>query len=329
MSSLLSRRSAAGALAVLTLVALPLPSAAASHDVPGDLITGHAPSLHPEDIAYDPTRRAFIVGSLRHGTVSVVRPDGSVRTLVNDPALVSSVGIHVDARRGRLLVANSDIGVSTKSSPQTQERLAGLGVYDLRTGRRLHYVDLGAVAGDGARHLANDIAVAPDGTAYVTDSFAPVVYRVPLRGRAGVFVRDPRLAPEGFGANGIVWQAGGLVFSRYDNGTLWRVSARNPSTLRRVAMELTLPGADGLTVRPDGALLVVTNALDGKGVDAVFTLRPSKGWRRATVVLRQDSPEPAPTTAAIGSDGRPYVLSGRIDLLLGGRPGDLFTIRRF
>ncbi|WP_157995953.1 SMP-30/gluconolactonase/LRE family protein [Thermomonospora amylolytica] len=328
MHSIVSRRSVMAGLAALALAAVPAApaSATATGTAWPEVVTGHAPSLHPEGIAYDPTRRAFLVGSMRHGTVSVVRPDGTVRTLVNDPALISSVGIKVDARNGRLLVANSDIGLSVHSAPATTERTAGLGVYDLRTGRRIRYVDLADVAADGARHMANDIAVAPDGTAYVTDSFAPVVYRVPLRGPARVHVRDSALATDGFGGNGIVWRAGGLIVGKYDDGTLWRVSS---SGLRRITLPRPLRGADGLAVRPDGALAVVINPLSAGGDSTLVTVRLTRGGTRAVIVGEQPSPEYAPSTAAIGPDGRPYVISGQMDVLLGGSTSDTFTIRRF
>ncbi|MEV4252185.1 hypothetical protein AB0J52_03335 [Spirillospora sp. NPDC049652] len=73
--------------------------------------------------------------------------------------------------RGRLLVANADPGVGVKTTPATAKHIAGVGVYDLRTGRRVRYVDLAKVAGDGGEHFGNDMAVAPDGTFYATDSF--------------------------------------------------------------------------------------------------------------------------------------------------------------
>ncbi|GAA2622169.1 hypothetical protein SMC26_32850 [Actinomadura fulvescens] len=326
MNKSLTRRTVAAALATATLSVLPVPAALAT---PSPVITGNAPSLHPEGIAYDPYRRAFLVGSVRHGTVSVVRRNGSVSTLVRDPALVSAIGIHVDARRGRLLVANADPGAGTRSSPRTQQRLAGVGIYDLSTGHRIRYVDLAAVASDGGRHLANDIAVAPDGTAYVTDSFAPIVYRVPVGGAASVFVRDVRLSSDSYGANGIVWRSGRLIIGKYDDGTLWSVSTRNAATLRQVPLDRRLPAPDGLTLRPNGALTVVNNTLSPSGANVVLTVRLFANGRRGSVVREQRSPEPVPTTAAIGPLGHPYVLSGRLDLLFAGTPSDTFTVRRF
>lgn len=150
-------------------------------------------------MAFDAARNVFLVGSLRHGTVSVVNRNGTVRTLVKDPKLVATVGIRV---KGNLLyVTNSDNGGSTKSSPKTNLKLAGLGIYDVRTGKRVRYVTLKA---DGAPHFANDVAVGPDGTAYVTDSLSATIFKVPLKGKPSVLVTDKRLGGDGFGLNGIV-----------------------------------------------------------------------------------------------------------------------------
>jgi len=64
-----------------------------------DLITGSAPRPHPEGVTYAPGEKRFLVGSVTHGTVSAVRPDGSVRTLVDDPALIMTMGLAVHAAR--------------------------------------------------------------------------------------------------------------------------------------------------------------------------------------------------------------------------------------
>ncbi|MBG0830212.1 SMP-30/gluconolactonase/LRE family protein [Planomonospora sp. ID67723] len=328
MPSISARRRLKTILTAAALASVLAPAPAASAATP-DVIEGRAPSLHPEGVAYDPTRGAYLVSSLRHGTVSVVRPDGSVRTLVDDPALISAIGIQVDAARRRLLVANADPGMGVRTSPGTQGRLAGLGIYDLASGRRTGYVDLAEVAGDSARHFANDLAVAPDGTVYVTDSFAPIVYRVPTRGEASVLLRDRRLSGgDGFGANGIAWRDGHLLIGKYDDGTLWRVPVRRPGALRQVRLDRALPGADGIVLRRDGSLVVVTNKVAASGTDAVFTVRPSAGWSRATVTGERAWPDQAPTTAAVRPDGSVHVLSGRLDLLFAGITTDTFTLRK-
>ncbi|GIG67366.1 sugar lactone lactonase YvrE [Phytomonospora endophytica] len=232
------RKSISGLLLAATVAAgvAASPASVSAHPIPA-VIEGHADSLHPEGVAYDPTRGAFLVTSLKHGTVSAVDRDGVTRTLVDDPALIETIGLQVDLPRGRILVASGDQGVGDRTSPATRDRTAGLGVYSLRTGERIAYVDLAAVAADGGGHFANDIAVAPDGTAYVTDTAAGIVYRVDVAGRASVLVRDERLTfAGGFGANGIVYRAGVLIVGNYSAGTLWRIPVARPQ-LRQVRLD--------------------------------------------------------------------------------------------
>src|SRR4051812_41151603 len=109
-----------GKSVVMALVAALLLTGAgtAAATRPPATITGHAAAVHPEGVAWDPSRQAFLVGSARHGTVSVVRPDGRVSTLVSDPRMVSTFGLRVDVARHRLLVAFADIGVGERSGPE-------------------------------------------------------------------------------------------------------------------------------------------------------------------------------------------------------------------
>ncbi|WP_406197436.1 hypothetical protein OH807_12045 [Kitasatospora sp. NBC_01560] len=322
------------AAAALLGTAGALPAAAApTHRAPA-VIEGHAPALVPEGATWDAARGRFLVGSLRHGTVSTVRTDGTVRTLVDEPeTLVSVVGLHVDAARGRVLVANGDNGLGERSSAATRGRLAGLGAYDAGSGRRLFYVDLAAVAGDGGPHFANDVAFGPDGTAYVTDSQAPIVYRIGVDGTASVLVRDARLAPlpGEVGLNGIVLRDGRLVIGKWDDGTLWQVPVRRPEALSRI--EVTGAGAallhlDGMLARPDGSVVGVTNDFGGAGRDAMVELRSDDQWRSARLVSARPTAEPLATAVTPGPGGAVYQLFGRLGAALAGAPSDTFTLRR-
>lgn len=289
-----------------------------------ETITGHAAALHPEGVAWDPTRRALLVSSTRHGTVSVVRPDGRVRTLVSDERMVSAFGLRVDAARNRLLVAFADIGVGERTGPETYYRQSGVGIFDLRTGAPLHLVDL--ALGDG-RHGANDLALDRAGNAYVTDPASDALYRVDPAGRASVVVRDARLGSPTIGANGVAWHPGGyLLVVRYGDGALLRVSPSG--RIDEVGLERPLVGGDGIALRPDGTLLVVTNSLGAAGENAVTVLRPDRSWSSATVV-RRISPwrTTSPTTVAVTPHGS-YVVSGDLDELLAGTTTDSFTLDR-
>ena len=306
------------AMAVLGLTAVP--AAAQQYRPCPEVVHGSAPRLHPEGVAFDPTRDRFLVGSVRHGTVSVANPDGSVRTLVDDPQLITTMGLAVDAGRGRLLVANGDVAIGTKTSPATLDKTSGLGVYDLRTGKRIAYHDLGAL--DPAhKHFGNDIAVAPDGTAYMTDSYSGAIYRVPLNGPATVLLRDDRLMPagRGNGANGIALHPKGYLLIAHSSGrALYKLAG---TVLTPVTVDQPIGAPDGLLLDRDGSL----HAIDNTAANRVITLSSKDDWASATLAASRPWTDPAPTTMARGRCGI-YVLSGRLDQL--GQGSDEFWLRR-
>jgi DNA-binding beta-propeller fold protein YncE len=273
-------------------------TAAASPQV----IRGHGETLHPEGIAWDPTRQAFLVGSYHHGTISVVKADGEARTLVNDPRIASSTGVHVDVARNRILATYTE----------------GLGIFDLTTGRTLHLVKIGK--------SANDVAIDWFGNAYVTDIAGDTIYRVDVQGRASAFVKDPRLASPAFGMNGIVWHpAGFLLAVQYDSGKLYKITR---GRIDEVRLEKPLKGGDGMALRPNGDLIVVTNKLGTDGEDAVTVLRSRGLWDSAKVTRHTAWPISAPTTVAVTPFGD-YVLNGRLDWLFNeNRTSDEFFISR-
>ena len=290
-------------------------------------LTGHGPGLHPEGVAYDPHRGRFLVGSLTRGTVSVVGPDGAASTLVDDPWLVSTMGVAVDAARGRLLVANVDLGRGDRSSPDTVLRLGGVGVYDLRTGAALQRVDLAALIPD-SEHVVNDVTVAPDGTAYVTDSVAGAVYRVDRHGRASVLLRDPALAGSpgaGWGLNGIAWAGSGVLIGALSAaGALVRIPVAAPGRFTRIALDAPIGSPDGLAVTGRGSLALVDNS----PANRIVTLASRDGWRTGRVTASIPWPGHVPTTLASTRCGL-YALDGRLDVLLGGGSSDELVIQRF
>jgi hypothetical protein len=183
-----------------------------------------------------------------------------------------------------------------------------------------------------ARAGGTDIAVAPDGTAYVTDSVSDAVLRVDVAGHASVLVRDPRFfnptTPAGFGLNGIVWHPGGyLLVVKSRGGQLYRITTAPRPTVHAVATP-PVYNDDALLLRRDGTLLAVTNPLGPQGVSAVEILTSRDRWTTTTKVRILPWPDPTPTTATATPDGD-YVLDGHLNVLFGGSgPADEFTIRR-
>lgn len=318
----------AGAIVLAIGLVLLVPGHASAATYPA-VVNGNAPSLHPEGITFDPTRRTFLVSSLEHGTVSIVSPDGRATTLVDDPRMVGTVGVHVDAARGRILVTYGDNGLSEGAEPDPAKRRTGLGIFDLRTGAARHVVDLAV----GPANVANDVAFDRAGNAYVTDSVADVIYRVDPAGRASEFVRDPRLAPTPgalAGINGIVWHPDGyLLVDKFDTGELLRIPTRGQPTITEVRLDRPLLGGDGMALRHNGDLVVVTNDLGGTpgAVDALLVLRSHDGWRTARERSRDLWPDQDPTTVAASPFGD-YAVSGDIAVWFTGATTDTFTLRR-
>jgi sugar lactone lactonase YvrE len=282
------------------------------------------PALHPEGVEYDGAGGRFLVGSVTGGTITEVRDDGVHRPFIEDADLVSSIGIHIDAANGRLLVANSDLGVFVDPELPGQ---AKLGIYDLGSGARLHMVDLGALVPD-VRHFANDVTVGPDGTAYVTDSFAPVIYRVDLDGNASVLVEDELLSAQPIGLNGIDYHPDGyLLVALMGAQSMARVPLDAPGDLSEVALSEPIVG-DGLALRPDGALVVVGSSVgeDGSPVSEVIVLSSADGWDTAEVAARAATPS-QPTTAALRGD-EIYAVNPHFSGLGAEEPLQVFEIFR-
>ncbi|NRB41467.1 MAG: hypothetical protein HRU20_23850 [Pseudomonadales bacterium] len=79
-----------------------------------DPITIQKPALYPETISYNPINDTFLVGSFREGAIYEIDINGNHRKFIDNERLKSSLGIHVDIARDRLLVATSDIGSSVR-----------------------------------------------------------------------------------------------------------------------------------------------------------------------------------------------------------------------
>ena len=263
--------------------------AATSETLPA-VIVANRTGFIPEGVEYDMANGRLLTGSLSEGSVFEIGPDGQVTEFVNDAELVSSVGIEADEAYGRLFVANADRSVF-QGEGQGQ---AKLGVYDLSTGSRIAMVDLASTVTDppeDAAYFANDVAVADNGIAYVTDTRLSVIYEVSTEYEASLL---HRFDDGGSGPNGIVYHpAGFLLVAR--GATLWKVPVDNPETLSEVMVAEEITGQDGM-VWSAMRLVIVSN-----DANRVVALRSEDEWGTAEVV-GVGAYEPQATTAAVVGD---------------------------
>ncbi|WP_433198365.1 SMP-30/gluconolactonase/LRE family protein [Nocardia sp. CA-107356] len=230
-----------------TTVSQPSTRISTAYELPGDRV-------YPEGIAADPRTGDTYVGSYANGAIYRATP-GSKRaeTFLPEGAdgRKTANGLKVDAA-GRLWVIDSTAGVA---------------VYDTTSRALIARFD---VTGTGPR-LVNDLAITPDGTAYVTDSLHPVVYRITPDqvtdaaahgGRADLTTQFDLSTvisahtPNAFTLNGIVSDDSGryLLIVDMNAGELYRIAtaANSPNPIRRVTMRgPDLKNGDGLELHGD------------------------------------------------------------------------------
>ncbi|OGX89271.1 hypothetical protein BEN47_07695 [Hymenobacter lapidarius] len=279
-------------------------------------ITFTQAGLYPEGVQYDAPNKRFLVTSLATGKIGQVQDDGTYSLFADNPALVSTIGLHIDGNL--LLVAVSDPGANpARTSPATQRKMAHLAIYNRDTPSNTPVVlDLDAASPNHPNHFANDIAVDAQGNAYVTDSFAPVIYKVTPNRTVTVFLDNTQLtAPAGmFGLNGIVYHPDGyLLVAKSDNGAIYKVPLNNPAGFTQVAISQNLAAADGLLLQDNNTLQVVSNAQA-----RVFRLVTTNGFTAATLSGTFVTQPQFPTTLA-RRDGTSYVLYANLDALFSGR----------
>ena len=158
---------AALSLVATTQASAPAAAAVATMQPPVRIATAYqlpGTEVYPEGISADPYTGDLYSGSYKDGTIFRMTPGKRLAETflpAGADGRISALGLEVDQAR-RLWVINADSGVA---------------VYELRS-RRL--VASFQVPGQDA-HLVNDLAIAPDGSAYLTDSLRAVVYRVTPR----------------------------------------------------------------------------------------------------------------------------------------------------
>ena len=256
-----------------------------------DLIVAERGGFVPEGIEYDSRYNRLLVGSMVDGSIYQVSNSGTLTTVVEDDALMASVGLEVDEEGNRLLVANSNFRSNVSN--------AMLGVYDLGSGEQLAMVDLKAAIENrpaNSSHFANDVAISAAGTAFVTDSPMNIVYRVDRYYQPSVLLDLGSDA--GFNLNGIEYHpAGYLLVAALGTGQILKVPVNNPGNWSIVDLDFSAAGVDGLVWAGDGTLVVTSNSNS-----RVVKFRSDDNWRSARVVGIASFEGQATTAAVAGED---------------------------
>jgi hypothetical protein len=184
----------------------------------------------------------------------------------------------------------------------------------------------------GEKIYVNDIAVNfRTGDVYVTNSLGNFLWKVTKDGTPSVLAKNESFTSQpvivdgpfsGFGFNGIVYEPGKFVLAVQTNsGALFRVGVEDGS-VHKVIMKgnHTFPMADGMVLREDGTLVVVS-------AETVWLVGSASQWMAANVVDTVALNASDVATAAVVKKGATFVLHSHLNDFLSGQPRDEFEIR--
>ena len=137
------------------------------------------PELIPEGIAYDPGTKTFFVGSTYKRKIVAVDAAGRARDFTKEgqDGVFGFVGLRVDPARRTLWAISSNAGGTMPARGLDKSCLGCSTVtrYDIDSGKLLKKYEL---SNTDAPHFLNDIAIAPSGDAYITDTMTGRLYRI-------------------------------------------------------------------------------------------------------------------------------------------------------
>ena len=298
-------------VALAALGALPIVGAGATPRPSSYVLPGNA--VFPEGVAYRPSTGDFFVSSTTDGSVlrGNVMESAAAPFIAGGGIQFSAIGVKVDDA-GRLIVAGGVTGE--------------VRVYDAATGTPIRTFTTGAGG------FLNDIAVAKNGDLFVTDSFRPVLWRIPA---AEIAPGAPEAAEAWLDLTGKIsyvadqFNVNGIVAT--ENGKRLLVSQAFTSELFRIDVAtkaVTEVDLGGEAVAGDGLALVGRILYAGEPfLHQIAKVSLSGDLSAGTVLSRTTDPSfLTPTTLAVAA-GRLLVVNSQFERLFAGLPPILpFTI---
>lgn len=229
-----------------------------------------------EGVAFDARSGRFFLSSLRHGSIAAYSPDGTWAELVpaRRDGQWSMLALAADTLTRTLWATTAASPLFAGYQAADSGRSAVL-AYDLDTGALRRRYDPPA---EGP-HTLGDMAVAPDGTVYVSDADEGVVYRIE-RGATEMerFAAEGLVSPQGIAVSG---DGRRLFVADYVRGIAIVDRQSSEVTWVQAPDSIAISGIDGL-VRAGRGLVALQNGVTPKRVvylelDAAGTA--VTGWR--------------------------------------------------
>src|SRR6476469_3323201 len=260
--------------------------------------------LHPEGIAFDSRHRRWFVGSVRQRRVVAVERDDRTHDFVSprSAGLAGVFGMAVDSVRRVLWVATTALPRMEGFTPADSGRVGVYG-YDLDTGRLKRSAWM--PRDSSTAHTFGDVAIAPNGDVYVSDSEAPWIFRLAIGSDSlERFVSHPLF--RSLQGMAITPDGATMYVADYSHGLLSVSLASRTVTPLGASGTMTLLGVDGLYWHR-GALVGVQNGVIPARV-VRFCLDPGRrSVRRLEILDRNPAVADEPTLGAVVGDSLFYV----------------------
>ncbi len=239
----------------------------------------------------------LIVGSLGHGDVMRIAPGSSTAAEWIKPGtggLNQVLGVFADEKGKTLWVCSNNL--------ENKGEATAVMAFDLKSG-----APKGTYPLPGSGPLCNDIAVAPDGTAYVTDTRQGTVLMLKPGSRTlELAAKDPLLA----GADGLAFgDKNTLYVNSVTAGKLVRLDL-GPDGKAKSVTDLKLPRA---LDRPDGMRAIGKNRLllaENSGKMSIVTF---EGPNQQNVALKTIKEGLESTPGVTATRGMAWIVEGKLN----------------
>lgn len=269
--------------------------------------------LYPEGGAYDPVEQAFYVGSLEHGNITRVAPDGTESVFFAGTGEDEryTLGMQVDPDRRLLWVCT------------TKDKVGRIWIFDLATKQRVSDIDLAASGNPEA--ACNDVLL--DGeSALASDRENHHIYRIDATRHVSVWADDPLLGGALVSLNSMDFtpDRSAVLTATYLAPSLVRISVENPLDVREVELDGDM-FMDGFNVLngPDDLVMHGNQLIVAFGSTLKRVVPSDSSWRRATVHSTRTI---GGVTALVEDGDQIYGINGQSVRYLLGVPPAVFQI---